>query len=150
MSTRIHWLRVMTVGVLATHVMTMTGFWQAGLGLPKMNVGAMLAANMEQSFVWGLLAHYLNGILLAIIFAAWLYPLLPGSGLVKGLAYGLLTTVAAQLVVVPLASPAGIFFSNTPNPGWMVLGGLVPHLAYGVALGLGLELARAFSEEPGR
>ncbi len=29
---------------------------------------------------------------------------------------------------------------NTPNPGWMVLGGLVPHLAYGVALGLGMEL----------
>jgi uncharacterized membrane protein YagU involved in acid resistance len=140
MNNRIDWIRATVVGVLATHIMTMMGFWQAGLGLPKMDVGAMLAGNMGQSYAWGQLAHYLNGILLALIFAAWLYRLLPGSGLVKGIAYGLLTTVAAELVIVPLASPAGIFFSNTPNPGWMVLGGLVPHLAYGVALGLGIEL----------
>lgn len=140
MHTRVDWIRTIVVGVLATHIMTMTGFWQAGLGLPKMDVGKMLAANMGHEYAWGQLAHYFNGILLALIFAGWLSRLLPGSGLVKGLAYGLLTTVAAQLVIVPLASPAGIFFSNTPNPGWMVLGGLVPHLAYGVAVGLGSEL----------
>ena len=134
---RVDWLRAIVVGVLATHVMSMVGFWRAALGIPKGDVGAMLAANMGQDYVWGQLAHYFNGVLLALIFAGWLYPLLPGSGLAKGLAYGLITTVVAMLVVVPLASPAGIFFTNTPSPGLMVLGGLLSHLAYGAVLGLG-------------
>lgn len=132
----IDWLQAIVVGLLATHVMNVTGFWQAGLGLMQMDVGAMLAANMGQGYVWGQLAHYLNGIVLAVIYARWIMAILPGGPVAKGLAYGLLTTVAAGIIVAPLAAEAGIFFTNAPNPGLMVLSSLTAHLAYGLAVAL--------------
>ncbi|MFB6285831.1 MAG: hypothetical protein ABEK03_04540 [Candidatus Bipolaricaulia bacterium] len=132
----IDWLQAIVVGLLATHIMTLTGFWQAGLGLNQMDVGAMLAANMDHGYVWGQLAHYLNGIVLAVIYARWVMGLLPGGPFARGLAYGLLTTVAAGIIVAPLAANAGIFFTAVPNPGLMVLSSLTAHLAYGLAVAL--------------
>src|SRR5689334_6990061 len=45
MSPSVFW-RTIIAGVVATFVMTMTGFWQHGIGIRSMDVGAMLAANM--------------------------------------------------------------------------------------------------------
>lgn len=136
-------------GVVATFVMTMTGFWQAGLGLPPVDVGAMLAGSMNGAhadgqpygLVAGNLAHFANGVVLALIFVAFLQQRLPGGWLLQGLAYAVLTTLAAALVVVPLAAGAGIFFTNTPMPGQMTLASTVVHLAYGISLTLALEAA---------
>ncbi|GBD39161.1 hypothetical protein HRbin37_01428 [bacterium HR37] len=133
---RENFMRSVLAGFIATYVMTMTGFWQAGLGLPKIDVGAMLAANMGHTYAWGQLAHFINGIILALIYAKWLYKVLPGHRVVKGIIYGIITTIAAGLVVVPLASPAGVFFTRTPNPAIMIIGSLVIHLAYGFTLGV--------------
>lgn len=88
----------------------------------------------------GQAAHFLNGIILALIYARWFYGRLPGAALVKGVLYGFIATIAAVAVVVPMISasmpnPVGIFFSNTPMPGAMLLGALIGHLAYGVVLG---------------
>lgn len=136
-----NFLRAVVAGVIATYVMTMTGFWQAGIGLPKMDPAGMMAAQMGQGYGWGQAAHFLNGIILALIYARWFYGRLPGARLVKGAIYGVIATIAAVAVVVPLISaslphPVGIFFGNTPMPGAMLFGALVGHLAYGVALGL--------------
>ncbi len=138
---RTNFLRAMVAGFIATYVMTMTGFWQAGIGLPKMDPAGMMAAQMGQGYGWGQAAHFLNGIILALIYARWLYGLLPGAPLLKGVLFGIMATIAAVVAVVPLISasmptPVGIFFSNTPMPGAMLLGALIGHLAYGVALGL--------------
>ncbi len=38
--------KTVVAGLVATYVMTVTGFWQSGLGLAAMDVGAMLAGNM--------------------------------------------------------------------------------------------------------
>ncbi len=61
--------------------------------------------------------------------------------MVTGIIYGVLATIAAVAVVIPLisastANPAGIFFTNTPMLGAMLLGAWAGHLGYGVALGL--------------
>lgn len=136
-------------GVIATFVMTMTGFWQAGLGLPAVDVGAMLTGSMNAAHgdgglygpVAGNLAHFANGIVLALIFVAFLQRRLPGGWIVQGLIYAVLTTLAAGLVVVPLAAGAGVFFSNTPMPGKMTLASTTIHLAYGLALTLSLAVA---------
>ena len=136
-----NFLRAVVAGFIATYVMTMTGFWQAGIGLPRMDVGAMLAGNMGHSYNWGQTAHFLNGILMGLVYAQWLYGRLPGVPLVKGILFGIMATVAAGLVVVPIITasmenPAGVFFSKTPMPGAMIMGSLAVHLAYGIALGL--------------
>lgn len=129
-------LHAVTAGFIATYVMTMTGFWQAGIGLPKMDVGMMMADNMGHSYNWGNLAHFLNGILLALVYVRFFYDRLPGPAVIKGISYGVITTLAAGFVIVPLVSPAGVFFLNTPAPLFMTLGSLVIHLAYGTALGI--------------
>lgn len=136
-----NFLRAITAGFIATFVMTVTGFWQAGIGLPKFDVGSMLAANMGHGYGWGQAAHFIDGMLLALIYARWLYRVLPGPVLVRGILYGIITTVAAGVIVVPLitaslAEPAGFFFARTPMPGMMILGSLIIHLAYGIILGI--------------
>ena len=52
-----------------------------------------------------------------------------------------MTTLAAAIVVVPLAAGAGIFFSNTPMPGAMVAASTVAHLAFGVSLEIAYGVA---------
>ena len=136
-----NFLRAVVAGFIGTYVMTMTGFWQAGIGLPKMDPAGLMAANMGQRYGWGQAAHFLNGIILALIYARWVYGRLPGAPVVRGILFGLVATIGAVVVVVPLISasmetPVGIFFTKTPMPGAMLLGALVGHLGYGVALGL--------------
>lgn len=128
--------RATVAGFLATYVMTMTGFWQAGVGLPKLDTAATLAANMGHGYAWGMAAHFLNGTILALIYATWFYDRLPGGRLAKGVVYGLILTLVAWVVVGPLVSPAGPFFLNTPAPLMMLAGSLIVHLGYGIALGL--------------
>lgn len=138
-----------TAGLVATFVMTMTGFWQSGLGLPAVDVGAMLAGSMNGAHAAaepygvaaGNLVHLANGVILALIFVAFLQRRLPGGWILQGVIYALLTTLAAVVVVAPLAAGVGIFFSNTPMPGAMTLASTVVHLAYGLSLTLALEVA---------
>jgi len=144
--------RAAVSGFVATFVMTVTGLWMAGVGLPRMDVGAMVLAGMNgpleegasptyASIAWGQAAHFLNGIVLAFIYAMWLYRPLPGPDLVKGVIYGVLTTLAAGVVVVPIITaaagqPSGILMTNAPDTFIRIVGSLVVHLAYGVTLGI--------------
>lgn len=130
----------------------MTGFWQGSLGfLARMDVSGMVAGSMGQSWGWGWLVHHLNGVILALVFARWLHGRLPGGDLVQGWIYGgIILTVAAALVVVPLANPdAGVLFSKTPMPGTMLLSSFVAHSAYGIALGLAYPARPRGSASPG-
>ncbi|MCO5168738.1 MAG: hypothetical protein M9894_20555 [Planctomycetes bacterium] len=140
--------RTVVAGLVATFVMTMTGFYQAGVGLPASDVGAMLTQTLNRAHegtlytpVAGNLAHFANGVLLALIWVAFLRHVIPGNWLVQGLVYSVILYLAAVLVVVPLAAEAGVFFSRTPMPMAMSIASLVIHVAYGVALTLTLYLA---------
>ncbi len=140
--------KTVVAGLVATYVMTLTGFLQSGLGLAAMDVGAMLAGNMtaahpdmSYSLVAGNLSHFAIGVLLALIWVAFLQERVPGNWIVKGIVYALVLTLAAVVVVVPLAAGVGIFFTNTPAPGRMLLAATAPHLAYGLCLTLSLQVA---------
>ncbi|MDX2019005.1 MAG: hypothetical protein SF187_02095 [Deltaproteobacteria bacterium] len=148
------YIRVAFAGLIATFVMTMIGFWQAGVGLPAIDVGAMLTASMNRAhegtpygFWAGNLAHFANGVLLAYIFVFLVRDHLPRGWLVQGLAYALLTTLVAGLVVVPLASPAGVFFVNAPNTVMMALASFIVHIAYALALTATLRIIEIESVE---
>src|SRR5439155_1662991 len=84
--------------------MTMTGFWQHGVGIRTVDVGALLATNMTSShpempyhLFAGSLAHFANGVLLALLWVAFVRRYVPGSWLLHGIAYGVLLTVVAEL-----------------------------------------------------
>lgn len=74
------------------------------------------------------------GAVLALIYAAVFAARLPGSGLMKGLLFGLMPWFMAQIVVNPMMG-AGMFALNTPAPAAMVMGSLIGHLVYGAVLG---------------
>ena len=147
MSPSVFW-RTAIAGFIATFVMTMTGFWQHGVGIRTVDVGFLLATNMTAShpempysLFAGNLAHFANGVLLALIWVAFVRRYVPGSWVLHGIVYGVFLMVIADLFVFPLIADVGVFFARTRAPGAMLLASLIVYLAYGLALTLGLELA---------
>ena len=60
---------------------------------------------------------------------------------VNKISRAVLTQLAAWVVVAPLAFGVGLFFTNTPAPGRMMLATAVTHVAYGLSLTLSLHVA---------
>jgi hypothetical protein len=112
------------------------------------DVGAMITGSMTAvhpdapyTFVAGNLVHFANGIVLALLWVAFLQERVPGNWIVQGLVYALITQLGAWVVVAPLAFDAGLFFTNTPAPGRMMLATASTHVAYGLSLTLSLKVA---------
>jgi len=140
--------KIVVAGLIASYVMIMTGFWQSGLGLAPVDVGAMITGSMTAAhpdapytLVAGNLAHIANGMILALVWVAFLQARVPGNWIVQGLVYALITQLGAWVVVAPLAFGVGLFFMNTPAPGRMMLATAVVHVAYGLSLTLSLKVA---------
>lgn len=153
-------LIIFVSGLLATFVMMLIGFWQAGIGLNAIDMGVMLAGSMTATHpelpygLWvGNVAHFGVGVLLAFIYAAFLQASMPGGWLVRGVSYAIVVELVATVIVLPLVTRTGVFFLNTDEPGMMMISTFVPHLFYGVSLTLamkvaGLEPVRAEAQAP--
>ena len=147
MTPSVFW-RTIIAGVVATFVMTMTGFWQHGVGIRPMDFGAYLTASMNSAHpdaVYGMYAgnaaHFALGVVFALLWVALFRQYVPGSWLVHGLSYGVALAFVAALIGFPLFADTGVFFMRARAPGAMMLATFVMHLAYGFALTLGLEIA---------
>jgi uncharacterized membrane protein YagU involved in acid resistance len=100
------------------------------MGLPPMNIGAMLGSVMGGSLFLGWTAHFMIGTVLAVIYAVIFARRLPGPAFARGALYGLLPWIVAQLVVMPMMG-AGVF-GGSFGAGF---GSLMGHLVYGAVLG---------------
>jgi hypothetical protein len=100
-------------------------------------------------YAFGLFAHVMNGLILALMYARWQW-LVPGrSPWAHGVAIGVATTLAAQLVVGPLVGPGGFPWTR-PHPIPGLLTSLIAHLAFGLVLALGYSrLGEATSADGG-
>src|SRR3990172_3902319 len=103
------------------------------LGLPRMDIAAMLGG-MLGGWGMGMAMHILNGtVIFPLIFAYVLYAKLPGSPHLKGILWGLILWVLAQIVVMPMMG-AGLF--GLRMGGIMpTVGSLMGHIVYGALLG---------------
>lgn len=128
--TRLNWTRAVVAGLFATGVMTAFMVMAPAMGLPPMNVGAMLGSVMGGSLALGWMAHFMIGAVLAIGYAALFATRLPGPGLLRGAVFGLVPWLVAQIVVMPMMG-AGLF-GGSFGAGF---GSLMGHLAYGAILG---------------
>jgi hypothetical protein len=138
-------------GLVAVHVATILGLWMGDFGLKRLDwptangLVYIPDAGPVALFLVGGLFHYLDGMFFALVFALGLAPHLPfgttaRGNLLKALAFGLVLSVVALLIMTPLVyapargSVAG-FFSH--NFGWQyIVGNLIFHLVYGLHLGL--------------
>ena len=127
---RLNGTRAVVGGLAATAVMTVLMLMAPAMGLPPMNIGAMLGSVMGGSVFLGWMAHFVIGTVLAIIYAAVFATRLPGPGFLRGALYGLVPWIVAQLVVMPMmgAGPFGGSFGAG-------FGSLMGHLVYGAVLG---------------
>jgi magnesium-transporting ATPase (P-type) len=152
MSTRVFW-RTVIAGFFATFTMQMIAFLQSGFGLPLIDIGHFLKETFNHihqsdvySILWGNAAYQVIGIILALVWVAFLQQRVPGNWLVQGALYGVLTSTVHAVAASPLVFSAagdsfGLFYSQTCPPGRMLLAGLIMHLGYGIVLMLGLRYA---------
>jgi len=103
------------------------------MGLPKMDIAAMLGQILG-GWTPGMMMHFANGVLIfPLIYAYLLFSRFPGAPAVKGVTWGGVLWVMAQLIVMPMMG-AGVF--GLKMGGIMsAFGSLIGHVVYGALLG---------------
>ena len=130
--------RAAVAGLVGTAAMTTLLLVEPSVGLPKIAMGQVLASSLGLTTArlpigpavgWGL--HFIIGMALAVIYAGVFDRRLPGSAVVRGVLYGVLVFVVAQVVFMPLVG--GGFLSRGDLE--LVAGSLLGHLLYGGVTG---------------
>jgi hypothetical protein len=99
----------------------------------KMDIAAMLG-KMLGGWTMGMVMHFINGtIIFPLIYAYLLYHFLPDGPAVKGITWGVILWLLAQLIVMPMIG-AGVF-SSKMGGGKAAMGSLIGHTVYGALLG---------------
>lgn len=122
--------KAIVAGVLGTAVLTMVAVFVAPMmGIPKMNPADILASQMGGNIVLGWGAHFMVGIILAVIYAA-VAPSMGGPPVVRGMLYSIAPWLLSQVAMMPMMGMP--MFSGS----MMVAGGsLLGHLVYGAVVG---------------
>jgi hypothetical protein len=124
-------------GLAGTILMTLMMYYVAPMMMSgPMDIAQMLGDMMGMGSRAGMLAHFMIGaVVLPAIFAMVLWDKLPGgSGMMKGLVFGMALWLISQAVVMPMAG-AGMFSANHPEQMMALVGGLMGHAVYGLVLG---------------
>lgn len=153
--------RTVTSGFIATFIMAMVSFLQGGLGLPTIDIAFLIHKSLNYvhgyefySIFWANMAYIVGGILLALIWVAFLFKRVPGNWLVHGIIYGILISLFSGVIIAPLIALAagdsfGIFYLDTWIPGKMLLAGAIMHISYALTLMLCLKVAGVNSLDSG-
>lgn len=135
--------RTFRAGFFATIVMTCLMYISPLVGMPKMDIAAMLGSFVTQSeavptnAAWslGMLIHFVLGTLLfPAIYVQTFHIQINLKPIFKGVGFGLILWFLAQVLVMPMMG-AGTFSVETPRPMLSVMGSLIGHLLYGAVLG---------------
>lgn len=135
--------KTIAAGLAGTVVMTIIMVMAPLVGMPKMDIAAMLGSKLAGeppapgSFAWtaGLVMRLMIGTaLLSAVYALARHYLPTSSPFAKGLIFGAIVWLVAQVMVMPMMG-AGMFSSNMPQGAMMAIGSLMGHLVYGGVLG---------------
>lgn len=135
--------RAIAGGIAGTVLMTIMTMVAPMIGMPKMDIAAMLGSILggtapevgSSAWLVGFGMHLMIGIVVLAVGYALINDYLPtSSSLVKGLFYGVIVWLIAQLMVMPMMG-AGFFSSHLPQGMRMAGASLMGHLIYGAALG---------------
>ncbi len=135
--------QAMKAGLIAWIVFTLVLYMAPLMGVPKMDVPAMLGGMFGVNNVaLGWVMHLAIGLVLALVYAYWFVDMVGGAPWVRGLTFGMLPWLAMMVVIAPMLPllnpmlakmPPGVFFANL---GIMApMGSLLGHLIWGAVLG---------------
>ncbi len=122
--------RAVLAGLAGTAAMTMLMLLAPKMGLPPMNIGAMLGSVMGGNVALGWVAHFMIGTVLALSYALLFATRIPGAPAIRGAVFSLLPWVMAQAVMMPMMG-MGFFSGSMLAAG----GSLMGHVIYGLILG---------------
>ena len=127
--------RAILGGFVGTLAITMMMYWVSPMmGMMKMDIAASLGSMLGGSWVLGMMMHFVNGtIIFPLIYAYLLLRVLPGGATLKGVEWGLILWLLAQVVVMPMMG--GGFFSANMGGMMSAVGSLMGHAVYGALLG---------------
>ncbi|MCH8010655.1 MAG: hypothetical protein IIA61_01700 [Candidatus Marinimicrobia bacterium] len=131
----LNYQKVVLAGVAGTLAFTVLLFIGPMMGLPKMDMGQMLGPMnpmVAMPYWMGWVMHFIIGIVLTGIYAAFFVKLLPSDGWKRGAIWGLIPFLLAQIMVMPMMG-MGVFSGGNVL---MIMGSLMTHLAYGSVAGL--------------
>lgn len=123
-------------GFVGTLVMTLMMYFVSPvlMGM-KMDIAQMLGSMLGGSWMLGMMMHFVNGgIIFPLVFAFVLYRWLPGTPTLKGVAWGAVLWLMAQVIVMPMMG--GGLFSSAMGGMMAAVGSLIGHLVYGGLLGM--------------
>ena len=126
--------KVALAGALGTLAMTIVMLVGPMMGTPKMDMGVMLGTMnpmMELPYFVGWMMHFVIGIMLTYIYAAFLIDKLPAEGWMQGAIYSIIPFLVMQMMLAPMMGMP--FFSG--GEIMAIMGSLLAHLAYGSAMG---------------
>jgi hypothetical protein len=123
-------------GFVGTVAITMVMYVVAPMMLGQpMDIAAMLGSTLGDNWWAGMVTHFVNGtVIFPLIFSFLLFGVLPGSPAVKGITWGVILWLLAQVVVMPMMG-AG-FFSANAGGLMAAIGSFLGHVVYGWLLGL--------------
>jgi len=135
--------RAMVAGFVATLVMSIIQAMAPMMGLPRMDIAAMVGSMFGGSLVLGWIIHLMMGtVLWAAVYAYIAEPQLAGAPWVRGLRYGFL--LAIFVLVIGFSLVGAMFPSLAPQPGFLgmgmggamgTMGVILGHVIYGLVLG---------------
>lgn len=132
--TRPNITRAIAGGFIATLAMTMMMYLVAPMMGVKMDIAASLAGMLGAPWTVGLIMHFLNGaVIFPLIYALVLFRALKGGPAARGITWGLVLWLMAQLLVMPMMG-AGVFSSKMGGMA-AAMASLLGHLVYGALLG---------------
>ncbi len=127
-------------GILATYAHLVLALWAPRVGLPRLDLSMGIAElTWGETFegrapYWmGFWAIHMNGIILALLYAAAIGEHLPGIPVVRGIIWGGILFVVAQLIFVPVFLKGGILGLKHDRLAWLTA--LIIHAAYGAMVG---------------
>jgi|GEM_PF-1284884 len=100
--------RAIIAGLAGSAVMTALMLAAPMIGMPPMNISEMLGSMLGGIVALGWAAHFMIGLVLAVIYTAVFAHRLPGPSPMRGALYGIAPWPMAQLVVVPMIG-SGLF-----------------------------------------
>ena len=128
----------LVAGLAATAAMTAFTFMAPLMGF-EMNIPKMLAGTMDAPIIAGWLAHFMVGLILAIVYAVIFLPKLNKDATIKsGALFGIAPWLLAQLMVMPMMGlmSGGNFVSGLFSGSVLIaMASLMGHLLYGTVLG---------------
>ncbi|SDY60323.1 DUF6789 family protein [Hymenobacter psychrophilus] len=128
-------VKILVAGLLATGAMTLLMLMAPMMGMPPMNIGAMLGGMLGASATVGWVMHFMIGVVFTAAYAFIFNQRLPiSSPVARGMAYGVLVFVLAQ-VMFALMRAMGLMPAAGEGMLLGMMGSLLGHLLFGAVLG---------------